>query len=164
MELRLEKVFACPGEWIDIDYALNLGQTELYGTFPFQTPVCVKGKVQNRNGLVELTAHVDFTYSSLCDRCATETNRDYSFDYSHTLVSFLNHEDNDELILVEDNLLDLDQLVLSDVLLSLPSKYLCKPDCAGVCPQCGQNLNRGSCDCDSGYVDPRLSVLGELSK
>ena len=53
----------------------------------------------------------------------------------------------DVYIVVEDLRLDLDELMLSDILLSLPSKMLCRQDCAGLCPHCGKNLNDGSCDC-----------------
>ena len=43
--------------------------------------------------------------------------------------------------MVKDGLLDLDQLVTSDILLELPIKALCREDCKGLCPQCGLDLN-----------------------
>ena len=57
-----------------------------------------------------------------------------------------------------DGKLDLSQLALEDVFLSLPSKLLCKEDCKGICPQCGKNLNEGPCGCKK-EVDPRLAAL-----
>jgi uncharacterized protein len=38
----------------------------------------------------------------------------------------------------------------------------CKPDCKGLCAQCGQNLNEGQCDCDAEPIDPRLAPLRAL--
>jgi len=39
---------------------------------------------------------------------------------------------------------------------------LCRPDCAGLCPECGQNLNEGVCDCARDTIDPRLAVLRSM--
>ena len=64
-------------------------------------------------------------------------------------------------ILVPDGKLDLSQLALEDVFLSLPSKLLCSEDCKGICPQCGKNLNEGPCDCKK-EIDPRLAALLDL--
>ena len=49
--------------------------------------------------------------------------------------------------MVEDGILNLDQLAQDDILLELPIKMVCGPDCKGLCPQCGCNLNRESCSC-----------------
>ncbi len=37
--------------------------------------------------------------------------------------------------------------IREDILLQLPHFPLCSPDCKGLCPQCGINLNEGTCDC-----------------
>src|SRR5262249_49492851 len=56
-----------------------------------------------------------------------------------------------------------DGLLLEDVLkeqllLALPVKQVCRPDCKGICPQCGKDLNAGSCDCVTSMPDPRWSA------
>ena len=76
-------------------------------------------------------------------------------------MTSLNHEDEDRFILVEQGQLDVDELVVSDILLSLPMKHLCLPDCKGLCPTCGRNLNEGPCGCKK-PIDPRLEALGKL--
>jgi uncharacterized protein len=60
-----------------------------------------------------------------------------------------------------------DGLVLEDVLreqvlLSLPVKTLCKPDCKGLCPRCGVNRNSQTCSCEEGPSDPRWQALAGL--
>ena len=80
----------------------------------------------------------------------------------HVLVTSLNQEDNDEFILVEDMHLDVSELAESDIILALPSKFLCKQDCRGLCPRCGKDLNDGDCDCDTREIDPRLESLKQL--
>ena len=50
------------------------------------------------------------------------------------------------------------------LVLNAPQRSLCRPDCRGICPQCGTNLNTGSCDCDKEDIDPRLAPLRNLLK
>jgi uncharacterized protein len=48
------------------------------------------------------------------------------------------------------------------ILLNIPLSSLCRPDCRGLCSQCGQDLNIGTCDCHEQTIDPRLAVLRDL--
>ncbi len=41
---------------------------------------------------------------------------------------------------------------------------LCRPDCAGLCPHCGTNLNDGACDCEEDRTDPRWDALREVAE
>ena len=54
--------------------------------------------------------------------------------------------------------LDIADQVWESLLLLLPTKLLCREDCAGLCPVCGADLNKGSCSCAK-ERDPRLSAL-----
>jgi len=58
--------------------------------------------------------------------------------------------------------LALEDVLREQVLLSLPAKALCKPDCKGLCPRCGENRNNQSCNCDEGASDPRWEALAGL--
>jgi uncharacterized protein len=60
-----------------------------------------------------------------------------------------------------DSLL-LEDVLREQVLLSLPVRTLCKPDCKGLCPRCGQNRNSQECSCDEGPSDPRWEALSGL--
>jgi len=60
-----------------------------------------------------------------------------------------------------DSLL-LEDVLREQVLLSLPVRTLCKPDCKGLCPRCGQNRNSQPCHCDEGPGDPRWEALAGL--
>jgi uncharacterized protein len=62
----------------------------------------------------------------------------------------------------EDGWLDLTPLLREQSWLSIPMKPLCHPDCKGLCPQCGVNLNLESCTCERTSIDPRLALLKEL--
>jgi uncharacterized protein len=58
--------------------------------------------------------------------------------------------------------LALEDVLREQVLLSLPVKTLCKPDCKGLCPRCGENRNSQACSCDVGPSDPRWHALAGL--
>ncbi len=64
----------------------------------------------------------------------------------------------------ENETIDLGQLMAEQFHLVLPMKPLCTDDCRGLCPQCGTNFNRGTCECRSDWDDPRLAALRALQR
>ena len=81
-----------------------------------------------------------------------------------SLAPSIEGEESDSILPVPDMKLDLDELVYSEVVVSVPMKHLCKEDCKGICEKCGKNLNEGECGCPKREIDPRLSVLADLLK
>ncbi len=75
-----------------------------------------------------------------------------------------NPKESEELqtpYVVDDNL-DLAAWSRDVVALALPDKILCRPDCAGLCPACGKNLNDEPHTHEDVPTDPRWSVLESL--
>lgn len=60
--------------------------------------------------------------------------------------------------------IDVTEQVINAVWLALPMVAVCQPECRGLCPRCGCNLNHESCDCAQESSDPRLEVLKKLLK
>lgn len=58
--------------------------------------------------------------------------------------------------------IDLDPILREQVMLALPVSVVCREDCKGLCPVCGQNLNEKECGCERKVIDPRLAVLKEI--
>src|ERR1700691_3633908 len=58
--------------------------------------------------------------------------------------------------------LALEDVLREQVLLALPVRTLCKPDCKGLCPRCGANRNLQPCSCEEGPSDPRWEALASL--
>jgi uncharacterized protein len=56
----------------------------------------------------------------------------------------------------------LEDVLREQVLLALPVRTLCKPDCKGLCPRCGENRNSTACNCEEGPSDPRWEALAGL--
>ena len=80
------------------------------------------------------------------------------------MVTHLDNEDEDEMTVIPDMKLDLEEFCYDEILLSLPTKFLCDENCKGLCPTCGQDLNQGECSCNEKEIDPRLAALAELLK
>ena len=64
----------------------------------------------------------------------------------------------------KDDKIFIDDIIKEQMLLVLPIKQLCKDDCKGLCAECGQDKNTGSCECKHEHVDPRLAKLSELKE
>jgi len=72
-------------------------------------------------------------------------------------------EEDQALWIDEHHILDLAEVLRQNVLVAIPPHVLCRDDCKGLCPTCGQNLNEGPCDCRP-EMDPRWAVLTALLK
>lgn len=162
MLLQCKALFMGEAESLPIDVELDFSHVEWQGIYPFKQPVRVTGEVAYTAGVVTLRAQLSFVFNGFCDRCTEPIERAYRLPVEHILVTSLSNEENDDFILIDKYQLPLDDLVETDILLELPSKTLCREDCRGLCPHCGQNLNEGLCGCHSEHVDPRLEVLKEL--
>jgi uncharacterized protein len=72
--------------------------------------------------------------------------------------------DSDELATpyLTDSRLDLTAWARDSLALALPDQILCRPDCAGLCPVCGKDLNDEPHEHEDGTVDPRWAALESL--
>jgi uncharacterized protein len=68
-----------------------------------------------------------------------------------------------DAFIIEDGQLDLNPLVRETALLALDDERLCRPDCAGLCPNCGIDRNLEQCDCNTEVTDPRWAALDSLA-
>ena len=71
----------------------------------------------------------------------------------------MHEQDLGELYLTEE-ILETDPILIEQLQLNVPMKPLCRPDCKGLCPDCGADLNEGACSCGS---RPRSTPAGRLS-
>lgn len=149
MIIDLKQLYNVAGEKLAFDYTVDKEKLDSVKGYSFSDPITIKGAVVNRAGIVMLDFKADFTLHACCDRCLIEFERSFSFEFSHILVRSLNSsgDEYDDYIVTESDKLDMDELALTDCLLQLPSKMLCKEDCKGLCPVCGTDLNENKCDC-----------------
>jgi len=97
-----------------------------------------------------------------CARCLTTFPLPLVIDFTELYAFAQKYVTESGLILPDDGNVDLEPLVQEYMLLEVPLNPLCKPDCKGLCPICGGNLNEEICDHDAEAVDPRLIALKKL--
>ena len=160
--MDLRNYFLGASEALEVSF--DLSGMELGGVKPFCAPVKVQGWLKGSPTSVELSGTVCYTMTMPCDRCFEMTTQEREMPFFHVLVRELSDEEDEDgqFVLVPDESLDLEQLLTEDILLDVPSKFLCSPDCKGLCPVCGKNLNQGDCGCKQDTVDPRLAILKSL--
>jgi uncharacterized protein len=115
------------------------------------------------NGDIELT----------CSRCLEPFTLPVATDFDLRYVPRTENVGEGEREVEEDDLstafyadeqIDLGHLIVEQLQLALPMKPLCEDACRGLCPQCGTNLNTGSCDCNQKWEDPRLAALRAMKR
>jgi len=63
-----------------------------------------------------------------------------------------------------DDGLDVRAVISEQIVLEIPMQPICQEACKGLCHQCGVDLNKGACNCQSQTIDPRFEALLELKK
>ncbi len=165
MLLNLASILHTPGGTVPFQFSMDFSQMEFGGTFPAREPVSIEGRVKNEAGVLLLTAQLNTTLHCTCDRCAAAFQQPFSQTVSAVLAEELYHEKNEDdwTFLLQGESADLDDIMNTAFVLNMDSKMLCSPDCKGLCPTCGKNLNDGPCGCQK-EPDPRLAVLKQLLK
>lgn len=99
-----------------------------------------------------------------CASCLSEYSQSLTIQISELFVYPPPNPTDPLLEVKEDGSLDLGPLVREAMLLEIPIRAMCRPDCKGLCPECGANQNEKVCQHPTEEIDPRLSVLRTLLK
>ena len=163
MLLGLSGIIDRPGESVPFSCSVDLSDL-LYGTSrPVSEPVLAAGTVRNTAGVLVMTGSIKTCIHGVCDRCATDFDRELEFPIDVVLVTELANEENEDewVFPLEADAADLDDIVRTVFVLNMDSKQLCKDDCKGLCCRCGKNLNEDVCTCQK-EPDPRFAALRQL--
>ena len=131
----------------------------------------VRGKLKRSGREAVVDGHVDSCVQVDCDRCLKTIQLPVSSDFSLEYITGVDYEASQAAELTEDVMavsvfdgetIDLDEIVKEQIFLAVPTRALCKSDCLGICPKCGNDRNAGECGCEQKAVDPRWSALKDL--
>jgi uncharacterized protein len=99
-----------------------------------------------------------------CARCLTDFEQELDWEFTE-LYAFDQRSITDSgLLLPDDAHLDVEELLREYALLEIPINPLCKPDCQGLCAECGQNLNEKDCGHRPDEPDSPFAKLKDLLK
>ncbi|WP_459909619.1 YceD family protein [Desulfotomaculum defluvii] len=164
MNINILKIRNASGDRISFDVKKEIDKVTLSGQeFTFVGPVEAFGEIVNRNDTFLLKGEAKAVVSTCCVRCLEP--------FQIELHSILNEiygktkdlqNPDDELIEFDGNVLNIEPEVVKSLLMEIPMRLVCSPECRGLCQGCGCNLNIKQCDCENKAIDPRLAVLKKL--
>jgi uncharacterized protein len=137
-------------------------------------PVAVHFVLKHQDRNLRLAGGVETGIRFRCSRCAKEFSKAFSssFDLTYLPQPEWSNEDAEIELKYEDMeiayydgiALDVNLIVLEQIELAMPMKFVCREDCRGLCYKCGADLNEGPCLCRKEEIDSRMSVLLEFKK
>ena len=149
--------------------------------FSIVGPVRFRGTLTRAGDRFHLRGRIGATLQLACGRCLTpftkavDTGVDLTYvpdrapagtaakDKGHAPDAEVELQDEDlSTAYYHDHVLDLGEMLREQFYLALPMQPLCRPDCQGLCPKCGVDRNVERCQCQTEWVDPRLSALKAL--
>jgi len=136
---------------------------------PLVGPVAGELRVENIGSLLLLRGRLRARLRLACVRCLAECERSIDIEVEEQFSTEATAPDVDtmdrdepEASAISDYVLDVTELVRQHVAACVPMAFVCRPECAGLCPRCGANLNEGPCACPADDTDARWGKLKEL--
>ena len=134
---------------------------------PEGAPLALDLQLQSVTEGVLVTGTVTAPLTGQCGRCLDPVSEDLRVDvcelFAYPNSSTDETTEEDEVHRIDGGLLDVEPVVRDAIVLGLPWKPLCRPDCAGLCPTCGQRLD----DLPAGHthemIDPRWAALARFA-
>lgn len=172
MQLDISRVLKSPDEELPFSFeevvaAVNDPVTGLSLT----GPVIFAGRVRGtgRGGQLTVKGEIKAPVKALCTRCGEpfcrtlEVPVDLLFGPVAEDDTWTPETDTEKAVdyPLQDSRLDLEPVVRDAILLAIPLRMLCRPDCQGCCPHCGAQLNHTSCRCEA-ELEAEQSPFGKL--
>lgn len=150
-----------PGESFSLNGHVDV-QTYTVGDKTLRLPQGVSYDVMltNAGDGILATGIVRATAEGECDRCLETTSFEVAGEIEEYFL-FEEPEDADEYedgfdLVGPERVIDLGDAISDAVVMDTPFVVLCQPDCLGLCPTCGANLNEGDCGCAAKAEQDRL--------
>lgn len=132
----LMKDFRSEGDSVRLEEEVDPQSLDLdIGVMHFSEPVRVQAEAWKSDNDLTVQVHIEGCRTFSCSLCLEEFNNPFEKDLTlHYDVKGLDG-------------VTIDSEVREEIILDHPIRILCRPDCRGLCPSCGANLNIDSCDC-----------------
>ena len=139
-----------------------------------QGPPRCSVSLKKEESRVLLSASLHLTVLFACDRCLDSFPGELAEDISlfleltapgreeDDLAEYSCGADEPDVVFLDEPVIDVFSVLNEQAYLALPAKRLCRDNCAGLCHECGTNLNQGSCDCSGQRALSPFAVLARL--
>jgi len=164
MFLDLNGLGLRPGERYERNYPIEVAPVTLGGArYDVLLPDGVDVVVERIAGGFLVAISADANLYGPCARCLKEAVLHVHAEQQEFAPTAQGGWEETELsVFIKDLVVDLSGLVREAVVLALPAQIVCTPDCKGLCPQCGKELNEGPCECKEDEIDDRWSKLKDV--
>jgi uncharacterized protein len=155
-----------PGEEYRDELEITLSPYDLGGQRYLPVPEVVTAELAINRGTSGTTFDLRFPVRlhGPCYRCLKDAALDLSIHAREYQATSPGESDELRTQYVADNKLQLSDWARDAIALELPQQILCRPDCAGLCPVCGEDLNENPHEHVEERSDPRWAVLEELKE
>jgi len=160
MLLDLREIIGVPGGKVSFDFEPDMSSAASGSISRILKPSRAAGNVSNNARVLTFSANVDAKCICICARCLKEFEYPVHKRITANLTEGGEGENPDGYFLQGDKV-DAEEIILTEFILDLNDTQLCNEDCAGLCQNCGADLNEEQCKCKK-EVDPRLAILGQL--
>ena len=116
-------------------------------------------RLESMSDGIVVTGDIDVPWHGTCRRCLKVLDEHTVSPVDELYQTVVTNPDAFEII---GDQLDLTSMVRELALLDAPNAPLCRPDCAGLCPICGTDLNEGSCSCEAPALGSPWDALDQL--
>lgn len=129
--------------------------------YKMSKPAVFEGMYFPKDGYVKVIGNISLLLISACNKCLCDTEFNLKFEIDET---FKRDSDDEDIYLFEGYEINLEKAVMDNIVLNLPLFLYCKPDCKGLCKNCGIDLNKKTCDCEEkeSVENSPFNILGEL--
>ena len=154
-----------PSESLDFSTQVDVKTLALSSTDDcFGETVALQGTVLYTGTVYRVGGKLNYVRTYVCDRCLKECQAAETAEFAEDFVRSAEADvvAAEDATVFDGDAIDLRELIRDTLVAGEPIRNLCRPECLGLCPVCGQNLNEGDCACDRRTVDPRLEGLLNL--
>jgi uncharacterized protein len=150
-----------PGSTKDIEVVVVAEDFEFNDSRIDDVPVQVRLHLEALSDGIAVTGVATAHWHGECKRCLAPVQESTEIDIDELYQVKVTDPD---AFPIDADQLTLLPMVRENILVVVPQFLLCQPECKGMCPQCGADLNEGQCSCATPVTDDRWAALEALKR
>ena len=151
MEFKFSEMTSKKEKSKALEFTLEKEKVEVSGeTIKFIEPIEFAGNLKFIEDVVNISGNIKTTLELQCSRCLQNFSYKVDIDFDEKFSN--NYKEDEDITLVEGDIIDISEVIVNNVISTLPIKRLCTD----------ADLNKGTCDCENENIDLRFDKLRDL--